>query len=98
MAKGYLIASLEVADETAYEPYRLKVPQLIERHGGLYLVRGGAFEAIEGSTDFSRLVVVEFPSVEAARAFYDDPDYQRIIRHRTDNARGTLLIAEGLAS
>ena len=96
MPKGYLVASLEVADDAAYEPYRLQVPALIERHGGRYLVRGGPFEAIEGAADFSRLVVVEFPSTEAARAFYGDPDYQRIISHRTDNARGTLIIAEGV--
>ena len=97
MPKGYLVATLEVSDEAAYEPYRLHVPTLIERHGGRYLVRGGSFDAIEGSADFSRLVVVEFPSPGAARAFYNDPDYQRIIRHRTDNAAGTLVIADGIS-
>ena len=73
------------------------MPALIERHGGRYLVRGGAFETLEGNADFSRLVVVEFPTVDAARAFYGDPEYQRIIDHRTDNARGTLVIAEGMS-
>ncbi len=97
MPRGYLVASLEVSDLEAYEPYRLQVPALIERHGGRYLVRGGALQTLEGDADFSRLVVVEFPSVEAARGFYDDPDYQRIIAHRTDNATGTLVIVEGAA-
>ena len=97
MPKGYLVATLDVTDEAAYEPYRLRVPALIERHGGRYLVRGGTFEAIEGSAEFSRLVVVEFPSVQAAKAFYADPDYQQIIAQRIDNAAGTLLIAEGIA-
>ena len=96
MPKGYLIATLNVGDPVAYEPYREQVPALIERHGGRYLVRGSAFEALEGEPAFSRLVVVEFPTVEAARAFYRDPDYQAIIAHRTDNAEGTLIIANGL--
>ena len=96
MPKGYLVATLNVSDPVAYEPYREQVPALIQRHGGRYLVRGAAFEALEGEPAFSRLVVVEFPTVEAARSFYDDPNYQRIIAHRTDNAQGTLIIAEGL--
>lgn len=98
MAKGYLVATLDVRDAEAYEPYRQQVPAIIARHGGRYLVRGGTFEALEGDAAFSRLVVVEFPSTDAARAFYDDPDYQGIISHRTDNASGTLVIAEGCAS
>ncbi len=98
MAKGYLVASLDVIDSEAYEPYRVQVPALIERHGGRYLVRGGSFATLEGTAPFSRLVVVEFPSVDAARGFYDDPDYQAIIAHRTDNATGTLLIAEGVSA
>jgi uncharacterized protein (DUF1330 family) len=95
MAKGYLVASLDVRDTEAYAPYREQVPEIIARHGGRYLVRGGGFQVLEGDAPFSRLVVVEFASVEAARAFYDDPDYRRIISHRTDNASGTLVIAEG---
>ena len=95
MARGYLVASLDVRDAEAYAPYREQVPEIIARHGGRYLVRGGDFEVMEGEAPFSRLVVVEFASVEAARAFYDDPDYRRIISRRTDNASGTLVIAEG---
>jgi uncharacterized protein (DUF1330 family) len=98
MAKGYLVATLDVRDAEAYAPYREQVPEIIARHGGRYLVRGGAFQTLEGEVSFSRLVVVEFPSVEATRAFYDDPDYRRIIHHRTDNAVGTLVIAEGCSS
>ena len=96
MPKGYLVATLEVSDPIAYEPYREQVPALIERHGGRYLVRGGAFEALEGEAGYNRVVLVEFPTVEAARSFYRDPAYQAIIAHRTDNAEGTLIIAEGV--
>ena len=98
MPKGYLVATLDLHNPNAYGPYRDQVPALIERHGGRYLVRGGAVEALEGQTDFSRVVVVEFPSVEAVKAFYNDPDYQRIIPLRTDNASGTLIVAKGVDS
>ena len=98
MAKGYLVAALDVRDPEAYAPYREQVPGIIARHGGRYLVRGGDFQVLEGDAPFSRLVVVEFPSVGAARAFYDDPDYRRIIHHRTGNSNGTLVIAEGCPS
>ena len=97
MPKGYLVATLDLTNPEAYGPYREQVPALIERHGGSYLVRGGAVEALEGQADFSRVVVVEFPSVEAVRSFYHDPDYQRILPLRTDNAQGTLIVAEGVA-
>mgnify|MGYP003577264285 CR=1 FL=1 len=96
MPKGYLVATLVLTDPDAYGPYREQVPALIERHGGRYLVRGGAVEALEGVADFSRVVVVEFPSVAAVRSFYSDPDYQRIVPLRTDNAQGTLIVAEGV--
>lgn len=98
MPKGYLVATLDLHNPDAYGPYRDQVPALIERHGGRYLVRGGAVEALEGQADFSRVVVVEFPSVEAVKAFYNDPDYQHILPLRTDNASGTLIVAEGVGS
>ena len=97
MAKGYLVATLDLTNPDAYGPYRDQVPAIIERHGGRYLVRGGAMEPLEGEAKFSRVVVVEFPSVDAVKSFYTDPEYQRIIPLRTENAQGTLIVAEGVS-
>ena len=94
--KGYVIANVSVEDMTAYEPYRDQVPAVIEQYGGRYLVRGGAVEVREGDPGIARLVILEFPSVEAARRFYDSPEYQAILPLRTDNASSTLVIAEGV--
>jgi uncharacterized protein (DUF1330 family) len=94
--KAYLVANVEVADADAYEPYRREVPALIERHGGRYLARGGAIEVLEGNPDYSRLVIVEFPTLDAARNFYGDPDYQRIMTVRIDNAASSIVIAHGV--
>ena len=94
--KGYIVANVTVEDAAAYEAYRSKVEGIIERHGGRYLVRGGAVEVREGEPGIARLVILEFPSVEAARAFYDSADYQAILPIRTANAAATLIIAEGI--
>lgn len=94
--KGYIVANVTVGDADAYEAYRSKVEAIIERHGGRYLVRGGAVEVREGEPGIARLVILEFPSVEAARTFYDSPDYQAILPIRTVNATATLIIAEGI--
>ena len=58
MPKAYFIVNVEITDPTAYEDYRAKVPAIIEKYGGRYLVRGGAQETIEGEPPRSRSVSV----------------------------------------
>ncbi len=95
MAKGYFIAHLDVSDPDAYGPYRDKAPGTVAQHGGKYLTRGGDMESVEGDPLPSRTVVLEFPSVEAARAWYNSPEYQEIIGIRHANATGFAQIVEG---
>lgn len=59
----------------AYERYRKAVPELIDAHGGTYLARAAAGEALEGAAAGDRFHIVEFPSADAARAFWESPDY-----------------------
>jgi uncharacterized protein (DUF1330 family) len=94
--KGYIVANVTVEDADAYEPYRAHVEPIIARYGGRYLVRGGAIEVREGEPGISRLVILEFPSVGAARIFYESEDYQAILPIRHGNARSTLVIAAGV--
>ena len=96
MAKGYVIANISVEDPAGYEGYRSQTAAIIEKYGGRFLVRGGAIEAKEGEPATGRLVVLEFPSVEAARIFYDSPEYQAILPIRFRNASSTLIIVEGV--
>jgi uncharacterized protein (DUF1330 family) len=93
--KGYLIANVDVADEAGYESYRSQTGAVVERHGGRFLVRGGALDVLEGDPGIARLVVLEFPSVEAAHAFYASADYQAILPLRTAYAEASLFIVEG---
>ena len=95
--KGYVIANVSVEDAAAYEGYRSKTAAIIEQYGGRFLVRGGAIEVREGDPGIGRLVILEFPSVEAARIFYDSPGYQAILPIRQANAESSLFIVEGVA-
>ncbi|BBK29776.1 uncharacterized protein (DUF1330 family) [Stella humosa] len=94
--KGYVIASVEVQDPALYETYRAQVLATIEKHGGRFLVRGGQTEQKEGAWTPGRIVVLEFPSLAAARTWYDSPDYQPLAALRGRASRtDILLLAEG---
>ena len=94
--KGYVIANVSVGDAAGYEGYRSQTAAIIARYGGRFLVRGGAVEVREGDPGIHRLVILEFPSVQAARTFYDSPEYQAVLPIRLDTANSTLFIAEGV--
>jgi uncharacterized protein (DUF1330 family) len=93
---AYLIADLEILDPVGFEEYRQKVPATIAAHGGRYLARGGATKVLEGSWIPNRCVILEFPSLAQAMAWWESPEYQplRALRERT--ARTNLVVTEGL--
>jgi uncharacterized protein (DUF1330 family) len=92
---AYLIAEIEVTDLAAYEDYKKLTPAAIARYGGRFLVRGGKVEGREGNWSPQRLIVVEFPTMERARAFYDSPEYAPALAIRKRAARSRLLLVEG---
>jgi uncharacterized protein (DUF1330 family) len=93
---AYLIAEIEVTDPALYERYKPLAAAAIVAAGGRYLVRGGETIAMEGAAPAGRLVVLEFPDLATARAFYDGPGYAeaRAIRERAATSR--VFITEGL--
>ena len=93
---AYVIAEIEVTDPEAYAPYRARTPDVIAAHGGRFLVRGGAVEPREGAPPAGRVVVIEFPDMEAARRFYDSPAYQAILPLRQAASQGRLYLVEGM--
>lgn len=92
---AYLIANIDVTDPAAFERYRAAVPAVIAAHGGRYLVRGGAHEAVEGSLALKRVVIVEFPSMAALRGFYDGADYRPLRALRLASTRSDVAFVEG---
>ncbi|MBN9460738.1 MAG: DUF1330 domain-containing protein [Burkholderiales bacterium] len=73
---AYVIADVKVTDPEKYRQYMALSPAAIEAAGGRFLVRGGAHEVFEGRWQPGRLVMVEFPDLAAARAFYDSAQYR----------------------
>lgn len=93
---AYVIGRLKMRDPSWIETYRGTVPGLVARHGGKYLVRGNVMEQLEGATPLpSSFVVLEFPTMEAGRAFYNDPEYAPFIKLRQGGADTELVLVQG---
>lgn len=91
----YLIVDIAVHAPEQYKEYVSRVPKIIEKHGGKYLVRGGEAQVKEGDWRPERLVILEFPSRENAEGFMQDPEYQTVAAIRHATARTNLVMAEG---
>ena len=73
------------------------MPAVIAQYGGRYLVRGGAMHPLEGDLGIDRLVILEFPSLEAAKRFYESPEYAPLLELRTETTRSHVAFVEGYA-
>jgi uncharacterized protein (DUF1330 family) len=94
---AYIIARVEVTDWTRYKEYTQATPDIIARYGGRFIVRGGQVVTLEGPPENRRLVILEFPSLEQAKAFYHSPDYTRARQLRAGAAIGQFLAVQGTA-
>lgn len=93
---SYLIAVIhEVTDPDAYQRYTQRVPELVARHGGDYVVRTTYVELVEGPTTPHRILVLRFPDRAAVRAMFADPDYAAIADLRREASTGTILVVDG---
>ena len=93
--KAYWIAHVTVTDPVAYAEYQALAPAALAAHGGRFLARGGASDVLEGP-ELARHVVIEFPSLAAARACYASAAYLQARKHRDGAATVHLVIVEGL--
>lgn len=94
MAKGYWIARVDVSDPEAYKSYIAANAEPFARFGARFIVRGGQYDAVEGAAR-ARNIVIEFPSMEAARACWDDEAYQRAKALRTATSIAEIIVIEG---
>ena len=93
---AYFIVNVEVKDPAGFEAYRQAVPATIAQYGGRYIVRGGRHETLEGTWNPTRLVVLEFPSLDAAKRWYESEEYRKIKPLRLQHAAGDMVLVEGL--
>lgn len=73
---AYWLARSKITDPVAYKKYTDRIPDIMKRHGGKVLARGGRYQIMEGPQDFHRFVVIEFPTLEQAVACFESPEYQ----------------------
>ena len=92
---AYFIVDLEVTDSAGFDEYRQLVPATIQQYGGRYVVRGGVTETLEGDWQPKRVVVLEFPSVEQAKRWYNSEEYRDPKALRFKTAKGSLILVEG---
>ncbi|MFO1091245.1 MAG: DUF1330 domain-containing protein [Hyphomicrobiales bacterium] len=94
MPKGYWIVRVDVTDPEGYKKYLAANGAAFAKYGARFIVRAGPFDVLEGSAR-SRNVVIEFPSVEQARACYHSAEYAPALAFRQDAATADLIIIEG---
>ena len=92
---AYLIADIEVTDAEGYDAYRRQVPATVAKYGGRFAARGGAVEALEGGWTPKRVVVLEFPTMDALKRWYHSEDYKPLIELRQKASRGSIIAVEG---
>jgi len=95
---AYVIAKVKVTDMEQYKEYMKVSPSVIEKFGGKFIVRGGEIVTLEGPEVTERMVVVEFPSLEKAKAFYHSAEYTAARKLREGAALGSFVALEGILS
>ena len=92
---AYVINEIVVTDAERFQTYAQQVPAILARYGGEYVIRGGAPETVDGPPPPERLVVLRFPSREAARAWRNSPEYVAILPIREATSTGRVYIVDG---
>jgi len=93
---AYVVALIDVSDPDRYPEYTARVPATIERFGGRFVARGGTSETLEGAVEAGRVVIVEFPSYEQAKEWYESDEYRPLIDLRQSASEGSLLLVDGV--
>jgi uncharacterized protein (DUF1330 family) len=92
---AYVVVDAEILDPAKYEEYKKLSPGAIAKHGGRFLARGGQTAVLEGDCRPNRVVIIEFPSLEAARNFYTSVEYTAARRARAGAAAMNIVAVEG---
>ncbi|MDQ3170487.1 MAG: DUF1330 domain-containing protein [Acidobacteriota bacterium] len=94
---AYVVVNVDVNDPVRYEAYKTMVPPTVAAYGGKFLVRGAPLHEMEGQWPRKRLVIVEFPDVASAKAWWASEEYAGAKALRQANSSADLVIVEGVA-
>jgi uncharacterized protein (DUF1330 family) len=93
---AYVIADVREAwDADKLDEYRRRNTEAVANHGGRFVVRGGEHELLEGEWDTLRLVVIEFPDMDAARAWWTSDEYEAIKPLRRGGSTTNIVLVDG---
>jgi len=96
MTSAYIIANVEVTNPVQYEDYKKWSTEAMKAHGAEVCVRGGKVEVLEGDWAPQRIVILKFPSVEAAKRFNESPEYGKARTARQGAAIMRMIVVEGV--
>jgi uncharacterized protein (DUF1330 family) len=93
---AYVIVETDITDPEQYEQYKAASPGAVASGGGRFVVRGGELAVLEGDWKPTRLVVLEFEDLDAARRWYDSPEYQEAKKLRDGAASLRMVAVQGI--
>lgn len=94
--KAYILVEIKITDPGLYEEYKKLTPASLVPFEGQFLVRGGAAQTLEGEWSPERIVILEFPSMEKATAWWASEEYApaKSIRQRASYTK--MLLVQGI--
>jgi uncharacterized protein (DUF1330 family) len=94
---AYMIVSIEdISDKERYSRYVREVPAIVGEYGGKYIARGGEVVPFAGEWNPKRVIIIEFPSLDAARECFNSPEYRAIAPFREESTITRAIFVEGL--
>jgi uncharacterized protein (DUF1330 family) len=93
---AYVVTQIEVHDPQRYETYKQMSPGSIAAFGGRFIVRGAPTQTLEGDWSPKRFVIVEFPTLEQAKAWWNSPEYAAAKKLRQETSHTEMIVVEGL--
>ncbi|MEO6328325.1 MAG: DUF1330 domain-containing protein [Ginsengibacter sp.] len=92
---AYIIVDVSITDKKEYEEYKKLTPAAIAAYDGKFIVRGGATETLEGNWEPERIVVLEFPTVERAKEWWNSEIYAKAKAIRQRSAKTQMIVVQG---
>lgn len=93
---AYLIADVEITDESLYAQFRERMTPTLEAYSGRFIARGGEIAVIDGSWNPKRLAIVAFDSMEQARSWLASPEFKELDDMRNSSSNINLVLVEGV--
>ena len=92
----YLVADMHISDPGLFREFVEAVPATVEKYGGRYLIRGGKFEVAQGDWTPDRVVVIEFGSMDQAKAWYDSPEFEGPKQTLARSSNSNFIFVKGV--